>query len=107
MALLESAARYPLFFGHRPLTLMAPFFERVPMALGGWDPRGSTATAYAWFVWMRRDVAVSAFRRNGRLLSDDPEIHPIPPGTRARLTRADDARLFGRPTATPLLDGLE
>lgn len=96
-ALLESAARYPLFFGERPLTLMAPFFERVPMALGGWDPKGSTATAYAWFIWMQPALAT-------RFAA--PMIKPIAPGTRARLTRPDDARLFGRASPLPLLDGL-
>jgi hypothetical protein len=30
-----------------------PFAERVPMTLGRWDPAASTATGYAWFVWMK------------------------------------------------------
>src|SRR5690606_35400201 len=51
-ALMESAGRYALFFGGTTrLSVYAPFFERVPMTLGRWDPKASTATAYAWFVF--------------------------------------------------------
>lgn len=102
--LLESAKRYPLFFPHlvgapigtAALYAFAPFMERVPMALGGWDPKGSTATAYAWFVWMQPGAAADMSHKTRRLISLRPEIWPIPPGTRERLTRPDDARLFGR-----------
>jgi hypothetical protein len=84
MAFLESAARYDLHFGaENGLTVMAPFIERVPMQLGSWDPKGSTATAYAWFVYDKQ------------FPSPAPVIRPIPPGTRVRLTRADDAARFG------------
>lgn len=95
LSFLESAGRYPLFFGETRLTAFAPFFERVPMTLGRWDPQASTATAYAWFVWM-----VHAPWTGARVI-------PIPPGTRERLTRPDDARLFAAKAATPLFDGTD
>jgi len=106
-ALLESAARYPLFFGGHPLTAMAPFFERVPMTLGGWDPKASTATAYAWFIWMQPAAVADMSRTTRRLIGPDPIVIAIAPGARDRLTRADDARLFGAKVSTPLLDGLD
>lgn len=95
LSFFESARRFPLFFSETPLTALAPFFERVPMQLGSWDPAASTATAYAWFVWV-----VGPCRGQWRL----PVVHPIPPGTRDRLTRPGDARLFGVQGGTPLFD---
>lgn len=92
LSFLESAGRYPLFFGDQRLTAFAPFFERVPMTLGRWDPQASTATAYAWFVWM-----VHAPWSGARVI-------PIPPGTRERLTRPDDAALFAAKAPLPLLE---
>jgi hypothetical protein len=107
LSFYEAAARYPLFHGATPLTVLAPFFERVPMELGGWDPRGSTATAYAWFVWVHPAVAAAAPR--GSILragfeAQLPFVSPIRPGARHRLTRPDDARLFARALDLPLLD---
>lgn len=93
-AFLESATRYPLLFeGRYPLTAMSPFIERVPMQLGSWDPQASTATAYAWFF----------FFKIGR--QSPPLIMPIPPGTKARLTKPDDAARFGATLAVPLFQG--
>lgn len=87
---LEGAERYHLLHGEQPLTFCAPFSERVPMALGRWDPELSSATAYAWFVWDKQ--------------SQPMPIQPIGPGTRARLWRPDDAARFGMKTAMPLFD---
>lgn len=101
----ESAERYPLFFGEAPLAVYAPFFERVPMTLGRWDPKASTATAYAWFVWTKRDAAWAAEWGQVRPLTC--EVRPIPPGTKARLTRPDDAPRFGWKGPAPLLEGME
>jgi hypothetical protein len=113
-ALLESAKRYPLFFpadgqpkGTAALYAIAPFFERVPMTLGRWDPKASTATAYAWFVWMQPGAAADMSYRTRRLLSLRPEVWPIPPGTRERLSRPEDARRFGVKAEAPLLEGLD
>jgi len=106
LSFLESAGRYELFFGSTRLTVFAPFFERVPMELGGWDPKGSTATAYAWFIWMHPDAVPPGYRIPGHACAP-PLIMPIAPGARERLTRPADARLFARHIDAPLLEGLE
>lgn len=103
LAWFETPGRYPLFFGDTPLAVYAPFFERVPMHLGRWEPKGSTATAYAWFVWTKRDAVWRAAWGDVRPLRC--EVRPIPPGTRARLTHPDDARLFGAKAGAPLFEG--
>lgn len=87
---LEGAERYHLLHGEQPLTFCAPFSERVPMALGRWDPELSSATAYAWFVWDKQGQPMP--------------IQPIGPGTRARLSRQDDAARFAMKAAMPLFD---
>lgn len=100
-SLLESAGRYDLFFGaETPMKAYAPFFERVPMVLGRWDPKGSTATAYAWFIWMRPEL-----RHPGATWP--AIVKPIGPGTKARLTKPDDARLFGHRGEMTLLAALD
>lgn len=48
---LESVGRYEGIFRDRPPTTFAQFSERVPMVKGRVDPKASTATGYAWFVW--------------------------------------------------------
>jgi hypothetical protein len=116
-ALLESATRYPLFFPGPPIVAqgapdptaaslyaIAPFFERVPMTLGRWDPKASTATAYAWFVWMQPGAASDMAYQTRRLLALRPEVWPIAPGTRERLSRPEDARRFGARGLAPLFD---
>jgi len=108
----ESAGRFHLFFGNgvpgaHALYAVAPFFERVPMTLGRWDPKASTATAYAWFVWMQPGAAADMSHATRRLLSLRPEAWPIAPGTRERLSRPEDARGFGAVGAAPLLEALD
>lgn len=84
------------------LTVFAPFSERLPMHRGFWDPSRTTATDYAWFIWCKPGVGprlpIIAGKRR-------PLIFDIPPGTQARLTRPDDARLFAatepEPSETP------
>lgn len=103
---LESASRFGMFFeGEKRLYAFAPFAERVPMTLGRWDPRASTATSYAWFVWMQPAAAADMSRATRRLVGLRPEVWPIAPGTRERLTRPDDARLWGAVGPAPLFDG--
>lgn len=80
LALLESVGRFDLM---GRLTVLAPFSERVPMQLGSWDPNLSTATAYAWFVWLADHRPPTVVRM-------------IPPGTKARLTRPSDDAFAGR-----------
>lgn len=49
---LESEKREGLF-NEFPLSIYAPFIGRLPMFKGRLDRKGSTATAYAWFVWIK------------------------------------------------------
>ncbi len=48
---LESVGRFESIFSKTPPTKFAQFSERVPMVKGRVDPKASTATGYAWFVW--------------------------------------------------------
>lgn len=48
---METIDRYQLFQQHPP-TVIAQFAERVPMVKGRYDPKASTATAYAWVVFL-------------------------------------------------------
>lgn len=50
---LESVGRYETLFKNNPPTYFAQFTERVPMIKGRVDPKASTATGYAWFVWIK------------------------------------------------------
>jgi len=51
---LESIGRYDRIYRSNPPTIFAQFSERVPMVKGRVDPKASTATGYAWFVWDKR-----------------------------------------------------
>ncbi|RNJ50281.1 SAM-dependent DNA methyltransferase [Methylocystis hirsuta] len=48
---LTTEERWREIYSRTPPTVVAPFVERVPMVLGGYDPEASTATDYAWFLW--------------------------------------------------------
>jgi hypothetical protein len=50
---LESINRYKDIFSKCPPTYFAQFVERVPMVKGRLDKKASTATGYAWFVWVK------------------------------------------------------
>lgn len=97
MQWLESDGRYGPVFLDRPPALVAQFVERVPMCEGGWDPQLSTASAYAWFVWLREEPDLAApwrlpsDRRPGHL-----DLFLIPPGQQRRLTRDGDRALAAR-----------
>lgn len=82
---LESIGRYEAIFRDHPPTLIAFFAERVNLCKGRWDPKGGTATAYIWLVWIRGAAPRAPFW--------------IPPGQREALTRPDDAARF---TAHPV-----
>lgn len=94
VGLLETVGRHSLLTEDCPLTIFAPFCERLPLLKGRWDPDASSAAFYAWFIWLK--PALSPRRFMARI---DGEYHPatvlIPPGTEARLTRPSDAVLFG------------
>jgi hypothetical protein len=74
---LESIGRYQALFKHNPPTYFAQFSERVPMIKGRVDPKASTATGYAWFVWVK-SAKVSG-----------TQLVWIPP-CRRKLEKADD-----------------
>lgn len=93
-AMLESVGRYSLLYRDCPLTVFAPFSERLPMTKGRWEPDASSAAFYAWFIWLKPALRPHRFMAR---IGDDwlPGVVPIPPGTEVRLTHPDDARLFG------------
>lgn len=93
LAFLEGVARHKLLYEDHPLSVLAPFAERVPMVKGKWDPDASSATAYAWFIWLKPEV------------SRCPRVVPIAPGAKVRLHRADDLVRFGLQVSAPLLEG--
>ncbi len=88
LALLETSGRHRLLYRDCPLTIVAPFAERVCMTKGRWEPDGSTASAYAWFVWLKPGAALWP--------TGAPLLRPIPPGTRSRLTRPTDTQFAAR-----------
>lgn len=90
---IESADRYPLFEGGpHPLTQLCPFSERAAMVLGKWDPRAQSATSYSWLFWRKGAVPMAP--------------RWIPPGTRDRLWRDDDAHRYGFKEPMPLFPEL-
>lgn len=93
LAWLESVDRFHMFYrAAHPLTVLAPFAERVPMQLGAWDPELSSATAYAWFIFRKTSIAPK------------PTIRPIGPGARARLSKPEDVRRFCKAAPSPLFE---
>lgn len=94
----ESEGRYIDLFSRNAPSIVAQFAERVPMVEGRWDPDASSATSYAWFVWLER----------GRTWS---QLQWIPPICRSTLTRADDHERFAMRglidlAPVPLFDGV-
>lgn len=55
-AFLEGKERFKFFARHRP-SLILQFSERVVMQRGKLAPDGSSATAYCWIVWQKRDLS--------------------------------------------------
>lgn len=51
-AFLESVGRFERLFSKNPPSHILQFSERVVMHKGRLAPEGSTATAYAWLVWL-------------------------------------------------------
>ncbi len=51
---LESIGRFHRVFTPYPPAIFAQFSERVPMVKGRLDQKASTATGYAWFVWLKQ-----------------------------------------------------
>lgn len=51
-AFLEGQGRFERLFSKNPPSFVLQFAERVVMHKGRLAPEGSTATAYAWLVWL-------------------------------------------------------
>lgn len=51
-AFLEGQGRFERLFSQNPPSYVLQFTERVVMHKGRLAPEGSTATAYAWLVWV-------------------------------------------------------
>jgi hypothetical protein len=51
-AFLEGVGRYERLYSVSPPTIVAQFVERLPMVKGRIDRKASTATSYAWLVWI-------------------------------------------------------
>lgn len=58
-AFLESVGRYERLFSVNPPSFVLQFTERVVMHKGRLAPEGSTATAYAWLVWVDGEEGTS------------------------------------------------
>lgn len=56
---IESVGRFERLFSPNPPAAFAQFVERVPMVKGRLDKKASTATGYAWFVWLNDDVSAT------------------------------------------------
>lgn len=93
---LETLGRFDLFYGEdQALAVEAPFFERVPIKLGEWDPDGSTATPYSWFLFFRPDKAPAWLEQlRGAIGGRASVTLPIPPGQRRALSRPEDLKRF-------------
>lgn len=90
---LEGGGRYKNIFVSRPPSLIAPFAERVPMCEGGYDPEGSTATMYAWFIWAKNCNGCLAAPLRPR---DTLSTYLIPPGRKEALLKPSDRALAAR-----------
>ncbi len=93
-AALEGETRWAAIQRDLPLTVFAPFVERLPMGRGRWDPKLSSAAHYAWFIWLKPQLRPQRFmaRVGGAWRA---ATWPIPPGTRDRLTWPEDAADWG------------
>jgi hypothetical protein len=90
---LEGEDRYERLFRDRPPAVFAPSVERVAMLRGRWEPAASSATAYAWFVWVQDVVPRAPLW--------------IPPGRKRALTLPSDAARFAHLAPAPLLMAVE
>lgn len=84
---LESVGRYDRLFSVTPPAIFTQFTERVPMFKGRLDSKGSTATGYAWFIWLKHRKCV-------------PVLSWIPP-CRKKLERTTDYEQTSEKRVTP------
>ena len=82
-AFLEGVGRFDRLFSMHPPAHVLQFTERVVMHKGKLSPKGSTATAYCWIVWLSRPHAV------GKMAHPSARLWWIPP-CRKRLEHPSD-----------------
>ncbi len=85
----EGGERYERLFKPHPPRLILQYSERVAMTKDRWDPDATTATSYAWFIWLQNH-------------SGPTEFAWIPPGQKARLHRREDVERFCDQADAPL-----
>lgn len=92
--MMESAGRHALLYRDCPLTVFAPFQDRLPMLEGRYEDDGSSAAFYAWFLFLKPVLRPRRFM--ARLPGPDgcmmfrPGVMEIAPGTKKRLWRESD-----------------
>jgi hypothetical protein len=59
---IESVGRYERLFLPTPPAMFAQYVERVSMVKGRLDPKASTATGYAWFIWLKDNQATTELK---------------------------------------------
>lgn len=76
-AFLEGQGRFERLFSVNPPSYVLQFTERVVMHKGRLAPEGSTATAYAWLVWINgEDDTRLSWIAPCRKLLERPEDYP-------------------------------
>ena len=82
---LATQGRYDSIFAANAPAYICPFAERVALIEGAWDPDASSATEYAWFIWIKDFFPVEARPRS--------TVWHMPPGMQDRYTRLSDMDL--------------
>jgi hypothetical protein len=81
---VEGVGRHERLFRPHPMWLMLQFSERVPMVKGRLDRQVTTATAYAWLVWLKdrqnADPVLAWISRCRKQLERDGD-YPVQPGS--------------------------
>ncbi len=83
---LSSQSRYDRLFRYNAPAYVCPFSERVALIQGVWDPEASSATDYAWYIWIKDHFPSETVRP----LST---VWHLPPGMEDRYTRLSDMDL--------------
>lgn len=82
---LATQGRYDRLFSHNAPAFVCPFAERVALIEGAWDPEASSATDYAWYIWINDYFPPEARPRS--------TVWHMPPGMQDRYTRFSDMEL--------------
>lgn len=79
---VETESRYREIFSRFKPSIIAYSADRIPMIEGVYDPEASSATAYAWFIWLAADC-----------FNGDAKGVWIPYGSPRRFTKSIDMNL--------------